>query len=111
MAQKNVKSQLDGHGMGRQSRNEIYEMANQDLKAVADFLADKPYLMGNQPSSVDASLFAFLCNILNVPLRSPMKDYVLKCDNLVRYNKRMGQQFFPEFFKQEESDEAWLTES
>jgi len=110
LAQKNMKDALDGNGIGRHSRDEIYEMANKDLKAITDFLADKPYLMGDKPSSIDATLFAFLCNIIDVPLRSPMKDYVHKSDNLMRYNQRMGQQLFPEFFKDEESDEAWLTE-
>ena len=110
LAQKNMKDALDGNGMGRHSRAEIYEMANKDLKAISDFLADKPYLMGDKPSSIDATLFAFLCNIIDVPLRSPMKDYVHKSRNLMRYNDRVGKQLFPEFFKDEESDEAWLTE-
>lgn len=110
LAQKNMKDALDGNGIGRHSRDEIYEMANKDLKAISDFLADKPYLMGDKPSSIDATLFAFLCNIINVPLRSPMKDYAHKSNNLMRYNERMGQQLFPEFFKDEEGDEAWLTE-
>lgn len=110
IAQKNIKNELDGHGMGRHSRDEIYEFANQDLKAISDFLADKPYLMGDQISTVDATLYAFLCNILDVHLRSPMKDYLHKCKNLVAYNERVGQQLFPEFFQQDENDEAWLTE-
>ncbi len=109
LAQKNIKTGLDGHGMGRHSREEIYEMANQDLKAVVDFLEDKPYLMGDKISSVDASLFAFSCNILNAPMRSPMKDYLLKCDNIKRYNERVGRQLFPEFFEIQD-DEVWLTE-
>ena len=110
LAQKNMKNALEGNGIGRHSRDEIYEMANKDLKAITDFLAEKPYLMGDKPSSVDATLFAFLCNIINVPLRSPMKDYVHKSDNLMRYNQRMGRQLFPEFYKDEENDEAWITE-
>ncbi|UZE95955.1 glutathione S-transferase family protein [Alkalimarinus alittae] len=110
VAQKNIKSELDGHGMGRHSRDEVYERANQDLKALTDFLADKPYLMGDQPSTVDATLYAYLCNILEVPLRSPMKDYLNKCKNIRAYNERMGAQLFPEFFRQDESEEAWLTE-
>ena len=110
LAQKNMKDALDGNGIGRHSRDEIYEMANKDLKAITDFLADKPYLMGDKPSSVDATLFAFLCNIIDVPLRSPMKDYAYKSSKLMCYNQRMGQQLFPEFFKDEENDEAWLTE-
>lgn len=108
VAQKNIKSELDGHGMGRHSREEVYERANQDLKALTDFLGDKPYLMGDKPSTVDATLYAYLCNILDVPLRSPMKDYLLKCKNLVAYNRRMREQLFPEFFKQGDCDEVLL---
>ncbi|WP_250656384.1 glutathione S-transferase family protein [Alkalimarinus coralli] len=110
VAQKNIKNELDGHGMGRHSRDEIYEFANRDLKAISDFLGDKPYLMGDKPSTVDATLYAFVCNIIDVPLRSPMKDYLHKCHNLVKYNQRMGGQLFPEFFKRDENEEAWLTD-
>lgn len=98
MIQKKMQQDLHGQGMGRHSREEIYHFANQDLKALSDYLGDKPYLMGDTPSSVDAALFASISNILEPPLRSPIKDYVRKMPNLVAYNQRMGKRYFPDFY-------------
>ncbi len=102
MIQKKMQGDINSQGMGRHSKEEIYEFGIADLKAAGDFLGDKPYMMGGQPCSVDASLFGFTCNILNVPLRSPLKDYMSKCKNLVAFNQRMGKRYFPDFFLEDE---------
>ncbi|MCP5163053.1 MAG: glutathione S-transferase family protein [Hahellaceae bacterium] len=110
MIQKKMQSDLNSQGMGRHSKEDIYEFGLQDLKAVADFLGDKPYLMGGHPTTVDATLFALTCNILNVPLRSPLKDYLYKCKNLSAYNQRMGKQYFPDFFLDDDESVAAVGE-
>ncbi|MGH8548398.1 MAG: glutathione S-transferase C-terminal domain-containing protein [Methylococcales bacterium] len=53
-------------------------------------------MMGNQPTSVDATVFGFLTNTINVPIESPVKDYALSKRNLVSYCNRMTREFFPE---------------
>ncbi|HEY9832735.1 MAG TPA: glutathione S-transferase family protein [Stenomitos sp.] len=44
-----VLQQLWGHGMGRHSEPEIYEIGRRDLSALSDFLGDKPFFMGKKP--------------------------------------------------------------
>jgi glutathione S-transferase len=100
MIQNRMKTALEGQGMGRHSPEEIYELALTDLRALSDILGDQPYLMGDKPSSVDATMFAFTCNIVNVPLASPMKEYVQRSPRLMAYNQRMGERLFPDFFVQ-----------
>jgi glutathione S-transferase len=96
MYQKLIVEQLQGQGMGRHSQEEVYRLGVEDVRAVSDFLAHKPFLMGERPTTVDATVYAYLANILEVPLESPVKDFGLSRDNLVRYLQRMRSRFFPE---------------
>jgi glutathione S-transferase len=51
---RKIKSQIKGHGIGRLSHEEMFELGKEDIDSLADFLGSKPYFMGDQPSSVDA---------------------------------------------------------
>lgn len=96
MARHGLKKQLWGHGMGRHSRNEIYAIGCADLTALADFLGDKVFFMGAQPTSVDAAVYATLANILWPPLDSPLKQHALKYPNFEAYCQRMKARYYPE---------------
>lgn len=92
-----MRTQIQGHGMGRHSPQEIYRIGQRDLAAIADFLADKPFFMGETPTTVDATVDAYVANILFAPIESPLKEYGLTRRNLVAYCKRMRARFYPEF--------------
>lgn len=92
---KKIWRDIQGHGMGRHSREEIYRIGQRDLQAVSDFLADKPFMMGEKPTSLDATVFGFLVNILDIPLASPLKEYGLKLKNLKPYCQRMREKYYP----------------
>lgn len=42
-------------------------------------------MMGDRPTSLDASAYAFLANVLWVPLESPLKAHAQKCPQLEAY--------------------------
>jgi glutathione S-transferase len=94
LARRNVWRQLKGHGMGVHSADEIHAIGCHDIGALADFLADKPYLMGVAPTEIDAIAYGFLANIMNVPIASPVKDYALTRENLVAFLERMRVRYF-----------------
>ncbi len=91
-----VLRDLKGQGIGRHSTEEIYQIGITDLNALSDFLADKPFFMGNQPTTLDASAYGLLANILWVPLESPLKDHAEKLSNLSTYCQRMKATFYGE---------------
>lgn len=91
-----IGKQIYGHGTGRHTAEEIFHLGNVDLDALSGFLADKPYFMGDKPTSLDASAFGILINTLGVPIESPAKDYALSLSNLVAYCERMMNEFYPE---------------
>ncbi|BAY27072.1 putative glutathione S-transferase [Calothrix sp. NIES-2100] len=90
----NFCSQMYGHGMGRHSREEIFLITSADFQALSDFLADKPFFMGDKPTTVDATLYAYVGNTIKPPFQSPIIDYVLQLSNLCQHYERMTQLFF-----------------
>src|SRR5262245_27298358 len=86
---KKVRRDLYGHGIGRHTREEIYEIGKKDLLALSDFLENKKFFFGDKVSSLDATAYAFIANILWIPLESPLKVSAEQCGNLSDYCKRM----------------------
>ena len=95
LARRGMAQQLQGQGMGRHSREEIHALACQDIGALADFLADKPYFLGDKPSSLDAVAYAFLANLLWVPLDSALKRHAQQFPQLERFCQRMRSSYYP----------------
>jgi glutathione S-transferase len=83
-------------GTGRHSREDIVKLAIQDMNAYAAVLGEQLFFMGDQPSSVDATMYAFLVNTLWVPWDCPVKSAALSHKNIVAYCDRMKQRFWSE---------------
>ncbi len=93
---RRIRRQIHGHGMGRHTSAEIFELGMMDIDALAACLGDKPYFLGDQPTTLDASAFGFLINTIGCPIESPLKEYGLSKDNLRNYVDRMRGQYYPE---------------
>ena len=95
LARRGVRRQLQGHGLGLHTQDEIHAIGQRDISALADFLADKPFLMGEKATEIDAVAYGLLPNIMQVRITSPLKDEALKRANLVGYIERVKQRYFP----------------
>lgn len=93
---RNTLAQLNAQGTGRRPIEQIHAMADRGYVAASDFLADKPYFLGDRPSELDATVFAFLHTLLLPPFVSPQKERVASRSNLVCYHQRMLAQYWPE---------------
>ncbi|SMF97428.1 Glutathione S-transferase [Methylomagnum ishizawai] len=93
---RRIKGQLLGHGLGRLSEEAAFALGREDIDALAEFLADKPYFMGDRPCSLDASAYGILVNTLGCPIESPLKDHALTRTHLVDYCRRLQAECFPE---------------
>ncbi|KAJ3013343.1 hypothetical protein HKX48_005820, partial [Thoreauomyces humboldtii] len=78
LVRRGTSKRLRLQGLGKHSRDEIYDIGCRDMKAIADFLADKRFMMGDKPTTVDASVFAILASIMWVPVEFPMKSYAYR---------------------------------
>lgn len=94
LARRSMRRQLHGHGMGRHSPQEIHGIGMRDIAALSEFLGDKPFFMGEEPSSIDATAYAFLANLVWVPLESPMYARAKQLPNLEAYCQRMKARYY-----------------
>lgn len=91
-----IQRMLHAQGLGRHRPGEIYAMARQDLQAVADYLGDRPFLMGEQLTTIDAIAYAFLASVLYVPFETDLKRITEDFPTLVTYCEAMEQGLQPE---------------
>jgi glutathione S-transferase len=86
---------LHSQGIGRHSEAEIYALGNADIAALADFLGDKAFFLGDQPTALDATAYATLANLLWTPTESPLKVRAQAMKNLEPYCRRMQARYYP----------------
>jgi glutathione S-transferase len=101
-----VFGQLKAQGMGRHSPSEIAAIGCEGVTAVSDYLADKPFILGAAPHTLDATVFGFVHALLAPPVESPLKDAALARANLVSYHERMRERWWPELAASERSRTA-----
>jgi glutathione S-transferase len=95
MVRRKLRAALHGHGIGRHSRDEIAALGTKSIDAIADFLADKPFFFGPEPTGADATMFAFACAMLCPHFESPIRAAAERRENLRRYVGRMTARFYP----------------
>ncbi len=89
-----IRRRIIDQGMGRHQTEEISMLGKQDIDALSDFLDNKPYFFGDQPTSLDACAFGMLINIIDCPIESPLKLYGLTKENLNIYVNRISQTYY-----------------
>ena len=90
LARKHMAKELWFQGTGRHPPDRIYASGTADLAALAVLLGDRPYCLGDAVTSVDATGYAFLANILVPPVETPLKRAAQGIANLVAYHDRMA---------------------
>jgi glutathione S-transferase len=94
LARRGLIKSLHGHGMGRHSQAEVHALGKRDITALADFLADKPYFLGAEPCTLDATAYGFVANLLWAPIESPLKQHALQYPQLEAYCQRMRSRYY-----------------
>jgi hypothetical protein len=86
---RSIRKALYTQGIGRHQEDEILMLGMDDIKAISTFLGDKTYFFGEQITSIDAVLHAFLRNLYSIQPYNPLKEYIGKLPNLVNYIQRI----------------------
>ncbi|KAK7110867.1 failed axon connections homolog [Littorina saxatilis] len=93
-----IRKELWGHGMGRHSDTQIWDIARRDLQALSAFLGEKNYFCGEEPHEVDCAMFGMLAQLYyHMPdsrHEQYMKEYV---PNLVDFVERMRERYWPDW--------------
>lgn len=90
-----VAGDLQGQGLARHEREEIYAMGIKDIEALSDYLAGRSWFGGDKPCLLDVSAVTMLAGFLKVPLDSPVKAAINGNQALVKYIENGMSHLFP----------------
>jgi glutathione S-transferase len=94
-ARKDALLALHKHGMGRHTDEEICEIGNSDLLALSNFLGNKNFFFGDKPSTLDATAYAILAQMIRVnSFKAPAFDKAKTYQNLVDFTNRFHDKYF-----------------
>ncbi len=94
LVRRHILKVFRGQGMGRHTEAEIYQLGRQDLSALSDQLGENPWFMGVKPTTLDASAFGSLVNILWCPIESPLKEHLSTLTNLTAFCERVKEKYY-----------------
>jgi glutathione S-transferase len=89
LVRKKTFKTLKAQGVGRHTPQEINATGIELLTALSNYLGDQPFLLGDQPRTLDATAYAFLTTLTEAPVEGPVKVYAQSTANLVAYQKRI----------------------
>ncbi len=96
LMRRKVRRNLNGQGFGRHTEPEVERIAIEGYHQIANFLGDKPFLMGAAPCSADAMVFATVGSVLSPVFQTPVRTAVDKRANLVAYRDRCLARWYPD---------------
>lgn len=89
-----IADQQDKQGTGKRSDEDVLVALKEDLDAIEAFIGDKQFLLGDQPTSYDATVYSTLRQITDpTPWDWAGRDYALSKTGLVAYENRMRERF------------------
>ena len=94
---RSIKRDLHAQGLSRHSPEEMLRLGTRSIDAIADFLRDKPFFMGDAPTAVDATVFAFMAGALCPQFVSPLRTAAERHGNLRAYVRRLATRWFPDY--------------
>jgi glutathione S-transferase len=94
LVRKSQVKKVEESGIGRHPQEDILKIGYADVECVSRLLEDRTFLFGQEPTSFDATLYAFLASLISVPVESPLKLKTLGLSNITAYVKRVRDRYF-----------------
>lgn len=94
VARRGVKSALMKQGLSKHSDEEILVIAKDTLTSLSALLGDKRYMWGDNPTTLDAIVYAFVAQVTLIELDNPLIRLGREYKNLVDYCQRIKQQYY-----------------
>ncbi|PAV84605.1 hypothetical protein WR25_26282 [Diploscapter pachys] len=109
---KKIKAKVMANGIGKNTPAEVMQFAKDQLRALSVLLGDKDYFFGDIPTTVDATAFGHLAQLVYTPQFDPEgKKYMEQCTpNLVSFVERIKGRFWPDWHNATENlslDSNW----
>jgi glutathione S-transferase len=91
LVRKRISSVVRAAGWYQYSKDEVYAIVSEDLRVSAELLGEKPFFMGDKPTSIDAVAYAIFANMIKIPVAHRLQDLANRHKNIVDYVDRMEQ--------------------
>ncbi len=86
---KGIKKTLRAQGTGRHTRAEVDAIGTRIVQSISDWMGANPSFFGQNPTTIDATVYAFLSAIMDTPFVWGVKTHAEKLPNLRSYVDRM----------------------
>lgn len=96
MARRGVVAACHAQGTSRHSPEDVAAMAARDIAAIAEILADNPWMLGSEPHGIDAVVYGAVANLHLGPFDDPLRAAVRSHPNLVAYAERVHAHLWPD---------------
>ena len=93
IVRRSIRKTLHAQGHGRHSREEGLRIGREAVAAVASQLGDRPFMMGDEPTGVDASVYPMVSSNIAPSFETALKAVIEAHPNLMAYVERMGERF------------------
>jgi glutathione S-transferase len=94
MLKAHFSKQLYARGIARHPPDVIEAKGRADIDALAAFLGDRPFLLGNRPGTADAAVFGQLAPMVSWPMTTPVASYARSVKPIADYCERMREACF-----------------
>jgi glutathione S-transferase len=96
LIRRDLRAAMHGQGLGRHSRETIYQFGVADVAALGHWLGTRTFGFGDTPTTVDLCMAAFIGNVVRQPWSNPLVVATSKYGNLIAHFERVLALTFPE---------------
>ena len=96
IARKTVKKKLQQHSVGQYSEEQKMIIAEHTLRSLSLLLAEKRYIFGDKPCTLDAVVYGFVAQVTLSTLDNSLNQLSQQFTNLVDYCQRITERYYPE---------------
>jgi glutathione S-transferase len=93
-ARRQVVGRTRTQGIGRQPRAQVVGAATRIIDAFAQQLGDGPFFFGDEPTTYDATAYAFVAGILCPAFDNEVLKHARTKNNLVAYEERLKEKYW-----------------
>ena len=94
MIRRQMVAAIRAQGTGRHTADEVAAIGARILDAASELIGEGTFFLGERPSTVDATAYAFLAALLRAPIEGPLLEHARGKTNLVSYVDRMKARYW-----------------
>jgi glutathione S-transferase len=91
---KGTLQRANAQGIGRLKKEDVLAHGKHDIDALSEILGEKPYFLGDSPTSYDASVFGGIANVMAFPKEGILAKHARGKKNLASFVDRLMKKYW-----------------